>query len=248
MTAARRLDGPRIAPATGQPARRLLVLLHGYGADGNDLIGLAPYWQRLLPDAAFVAPHGPERLPGQPFGHQWFGLSTYDPDLLRRDPARAAGVYAQMAQAAAGVAPDLDAFIDAELAGLGLRDRDLALVGFSQGTMMALHVGLRRQEACAAIVGFSGALLGAPVLSREVTVRPPVLLLHGDADPMVPVSAMFDAAAGLAAAGVAVEWHVCPGIGHSIDQRGLELAGKFLQEHFPAGRPATPVKPSLTPR
>jgi len=224
------LNGPRITPASGRPATQLVVLLHGYGADGNDLIGLAPYWQRLLPDAAFVAPNGPERVPGSPFGFQWFSLAGYDPDSMRRDPAQAAETYRKMRFGAEGVSTVLNAFLDAELAQHRLGSDRLALVGFSQGTMMALHVGLRRPRACAGILGFSGALPSGDRLPDEIEARPPVLLLHGDADEVVPIEAMFGAANSLAAAGVAVQWHVCPGTGHGIDQTGLELGGRFLRE------------------
>ncbi len=225
------LDGPRIAPASGK-ATHLVVLVHGYGADGNDLIGLAPHWQRLLPGAAFVAPNAPERIPGMPWGYQWFSLSQYDPDMLRRDPAQAPAVYQEMAEGARRAAGPLDAFITAELERTGVAPERLALVGFSQGTMMALQVGLRRPVAPAAIVGFSGALIGADRLAGEITARPPVLLIHGDADEVVPVEAMQAAANGLGAAGIDVRWHVAQGMGHGIDQDGLELAGGFLAQHL----------------
>jgi phospholipase/carboxylesterase len=219
-----------VPPASGGPARQLVVLLHGYGADGNDLIELAPYWRRLLPEAAFVAPHAPERIPGMPFGFQWFSLSRYDPEMMRRDPARASDTYREMREGAEGVAPALDAFLDAELARQGVGGDGLVLVGFSQGTMMALHVGLRRRRPPACIVGFSGALIGADRLPSEATGRPPVLLVHGDADEIVPVEALFAAVHGLGAAGLAAQWHISPGQGHTIDEEGLDLAGRFIAD------------------
>lgn len=225
------LDGPRVAPASGK-ATHLVILVHGYGADGNDLISLAPHWQRLLPGAAFVAPNAPERIPGMPWGYQWFSLSTYDPNMLRRDPAHAPAVYREMHEGALRAAPPLEAFIAAELERTGVAPERLALVGFSQGTMMALQVGLRRAVAPAAIVGFSGALIGADRLPAEITARPPVLLIHGDADEVVPIEALHAAASGLGAAGVGVRWHIARGMGHGIDQEGLELAGHFLAEHL----------------
>ncbi len=227
------LDGPRVAPASGT-ATHLVVLVHGYGADGSDLIGLAPHWQRLLPQAAFVAPNAPERIPGMPWGYQWFSLSAYDPDMLRRDPVLAPGIYQEMREGAARAAAPLAAFLDAELARHRLGPDRLALVGFSQGTMMALQVGLRRHVAPAAIVGFSGALIGADRLPAEITARPPVLLIHGDEDEIVPVEALQAGVDGLAAAGVAVRAHVCAGLGHGIDQEGLELAGGFLAGYLKA--------------
>ncbi len=224
-----KLDGPRIEPRSGN-AKQLVAFLHGYGADGNDLIALAPAWARALPDAAFVAPHAPESIPGMPTGRQWFALDRYDPDMLRRDPAEVADVYQTVHAGAAQAAPALDAFLDAELARTGVAPERLALVGFSQGTMMALHVGLRRRSAPAAIVGFSGALVGADRLQHELTVPPPLMLVHGDADEIVPIDALFAAVAALGTAGVAAEWHICPGLGHGIDERGLVLGGRFLAE------------------
>ena len=233
------IDGPRLPPARG-PARRLVVLLHGYGADGNDLIELGAQWQHLLPDAAFVAPHAPAMIPGFPpgmgGGRQWFALDAYDPNLLRRDPHYTAAIYAAMAQAAEAVAPALDAFLDAELARHGLAPGALALVGFSQGTMMALHVGLRREPGPAAILGYSGALLGGTGLDTQMRCRPPILLIHGDADGVVPIEAMYAALNALNAAGCPARFHVSPGLGHGIDGQGLALGGAFLAESFPGTR------------
>lgn len=214
------LDGPRLAPASGGAARRLVVLLHGYGADGNDLIALGREWQRLLPDAAFIAPHAPEPCGAGPAGFQWFELSSRDPHEMWRGVNQAG--------------PALDAFLDRELTGLGLPGTALGLVGFSQGTMMALHVGPRRATAPAAIVGYSGALAGAETLAGAVRSRPPVLLVHGDRDEMIPHQAMLMSAQALAAADIAVEWHLARGLGHGIDAEGLKLGGDFLERTFTA--------------
>jgi phospholipase/carboxylesterase len=239
-----RIDGPRVPPAYGGPARQLVVLLHGYGADGNDLIGLAPHWAKMLPGAAFVSPHGPSPCAMAPMGRQWFSLDDYDPDGLRRDPARMAERYERMAAGASETAPVLDAFIDAERDRHGLGDAAVALVGFSQGTMMALHVALRREKPLAAVVGYSGALLGAGSVAEAVRSRPPVLLFHGDADEVVPIHALFHAVHGLSDAGLTVQWHVCPGVGHGIDPDGLAIGGRFLADAFsgqPMGGEVTPV-------
>jgi len=211
------LNGPRLPPAAG-PADRLIVFVHGYGADGNDLIGLGRHWQRLLPTAAFVSPNAPERCAMSPMGYQWFGITRMDPGEMLRGVERAA--------------PALNAFVDAELKRLNLDESRLALVGFSQGTMMSLHTGLRRKTAPAAIVGFSGALPGPEKLAAEIISRPPVLLVHGDADDMIPVQALHMAANGLGAAGVPVRWHISRGVGHGIAPDGLELAGRFLSDAF----------------
>ncbi len=215
---AAQIDGPRLEPRSGA-ARRLVVFLHGYGADGNDLIEIGRAWQALLPDTAFVSPHAPEPCAGAPMGRQWFALTFRDPDERWR------GVNA--------AAPILNAFIDAELARRKLPPSALALVGFSQGTMMALHVGLRRPTPPAAIVGYSGLFVlpddaGPEVVAGEIKSRPPVLLIHGDRDELIPVQALFHATQALAALEVPTEWHISPGIGHGIDQEGLRHGGEFL--------------------
>ena len=208
------LDGPRLDPQAGVKPDSLVLLLHGIGADGNDLIGLAPYWTRALPRTAFVSPDAPFPCDMAPFGRQWFSLQDRAPEAIL------AGVQA--------AAPVLDAFIDAELARAGLAPDRLALVGFSQGTMMSLYVALRRPQAIAAVVGYSGALVAADRLAAEIKSRPPVLLVHGDADPVVPFAALAAAERALTAAGVAVETLACPGVPHSIDQAGLVRGGRFL--------------------
>ena len=213
-----RLDGPRLEARSG-PARQLVVFLHGYGADGNDLIDIGRAWQQILPQAAFVSPHAPEPCGQAPVGRQWFPLTFRDPN------ERWIGVNK--------AAPQLQRFLDAELARHKLPAAALALVGFSQGTMMALHVGLRRGVAPAAIVGYSGLLVapedGNPeAFAAEIKSRPPVLLVHGDRDDVIPPQALFQATQGLAALGVAVEWHLSAGIGHGIDAEGLRHGGEFL--------------------
>ncbi|MDX2263390.1 MAG: dienelactone hydrolase family protein [Hyphomicrobiales bacterium] len=209
-----KLDGPRVAPASGGPAKQLIVFLHGYGANGDDLIGLAREMRKALPDAAFVSPHAPEPLPGPYGGRQWFPLTLRDPSERWRGVVSARG--------------PLDAFLDAELAARRLGDDALALVGFSQGTMVALHTGPRRPRRLGAVVGFSGLLAGPERLAAEAVTRPPVLLVHGDRDDVIPVEALHQARAGLASAEIPVEWHVRPGLGHGIDPMGLQFAVEFL--------------------
>ena len=208
------IDGPRFGPAPGATVRSLVILLHGYGANGDDLIALAPHWRGALPATAFVAPNAPEPCPGAPGGFQWWALTSASRN------ARAEG--------AASAAPVLDAFIDAELARYGLAESQLALVGFSQGTMMALHVGPRRGRRLAGIVGYSGMLADEAGLAGPSITRPPVLLIHGDADPMIPVAALHQTKAALVRNGFAVESYVSPGLGHGIDAAGLQLGGSFL--------------------
>ena len=221
------LDGPRLAPRSG-PARQLVVFLHGYGADGNDLIEIGRAWQQMLPQAAFVSPHAPEPCGQAPVGRQWFALTFRDPN------ERWIGVNK--------AAPMLERFLDAELARCQLPPAALALVGFSQGTMMALHVGLRRAVPPAAIVGYSGLLVLPPELTNpetfaaEIKSRPPVLLVHGDHDDLIPAQALFQAAQGLAALDIPAEWHLSAGIGHGIDAEGLRHGGEFLARRFAAKR------------
>jgi phospholipase/carboxylesterase len=208
------LTGPILAPARG-PATHLVVLVHGYGADGNDLIGLAPHWQSLLPSVAFAAPNAPTRTPGAP-GYQWFPISRIDPHEMQKG-VEIAG-------------PVLEEYLDAELARLGLPPENLALVGFSQGTMLSLHVGLRKKIKPAAIVGFSGMLPSPP--PDSAAPFPPILLAHGDSDSVIPPQALFLAANQLGLSGAAVQWHLAPGMGHGIDPEGLVLAGQFLNLAF----------------
>jgi phospholipase/carboxylesterase len=217
------LSGPRIEPASGGPAKSLVILSHGYGANGDDLIGLAPYWQQLLPDTAFVSPNAPQPCDMNPGGYQWFPITMRAPGEGWRPPTDEAW------QGVKNAAPFLDNFITDQLAHYHLDETKLALVGFSQGTMMSLHVGLRRPIAPAAILGFSGAFVGAEH-GAEITAHPPIFLIHGDQDPMIPVQAMFKATEDLSALGVAVQWHVSKGVPHSIGPDGLQLGGQFIAD------------------
>ncbi len=214
------LNGPRIEPRGGR-ASGLVVLLHGYGANGDDLIALGDGWRRSLPDAAFVAPNAPQSIPGMNGGLQWFALTLRDPSEYWRGVAAAQ--------------PALDRFLDAELARYRLTADRLVLVGFSQGTMMALHVGLRRAAAPAGIVAYSGLLAGPDHLA-ETKARPPVLLVHGEADDMIPVEALHMAREALAGAGTPVEWHVRPGLGHGIDPDAQWMAGHFIAQSLRGAR------------
>ena len=217
-----KLDGPRLEPQSGQ-AKRLVVFLHGYGADGNDLIDIGRAWQGILPDTAFVSPHAPEACGQAPVGRQWFPLFTRAPNE-RWEGANKAG-------------PELEQFLEAELARRKLPPSALALVGFSQGTMMALHTGLRRAAPPAAIVGYSG-IFALPDKTRpdavagQIKSKPPVLLIHGAQDDLIPAQALFQSAQALAALEVPVEWHLSEGIGHGIDQEGLRHGGEFLARRF----------------
>lgn len=182
------------------------------------MISLAPQWQDALPDTLFLAPHAPQRCGMMGAGYQWWGLSGFSPSAL------AAG--------AAAAAPAIDAFIDRKLAQYGLTEADLALVGFSQGTMMALHVALRRPQTVAAVVGYSGMLTGAAELAHRDFSKPPVLLVHGTADPVVPIAALHMAESELKRLGVAVTTHIAFGVAHSVDPVGLRLGRDFVADAF----------------
>ncbi|MFN3938227.1 MAG: alpha/beta hydrolase [Gemmobacter sp.] len=216
----RRLQA-RSKPARSGRSRSAVIFLHGYGADGADLLGLADPMAPHLPDTSFHAPDAPEPCAGNPFGRQWFPIPWLDGSS---EAAAQAGMIA--------AAADLDAYIDEVLAAEGLAPDRLALVGFSQGTMMALHVAPRRAAPLAGVVGFSGRLLAPDRLAAEVRVRPPVLLIHGDADQMVPFSSMAEAGRALDAAGFEVWGHVMRGTGHGIAPDGLSAALSFLKDRL----------------
>jgi phospholipase/carboxylesterase len=209
------IDGPRLEPVSGGPAKSLVIFLHGYGADGNDLIAIGRQWAGELPGTAFVAPHAPEACSMAPVGRQWFHLTLRDP-----------GEYARGVAAAR---PELDAFIDAEMARHGVDEASTALVGFSQGTMMALHAGLLRENAFAGLLGYSGLLADPGAIKAGPSQKPPILLIHGEQDDMIPVGALFAATEGLSEAEIPVAWHISKGIGHGIAPDGLALGGDFLK-------------------
>ena len=212
------LTGPSSGPAGGGAPRQLVLLLHGLGADGNDLIGLAPYFTRVLPDAKFVSPNAPFPCDMAPMGYQWFSLHERTEETILEG--------ARMAR------PILDRFIDEQMAAHGLGPADTALVGFSQGTMMSLFAGLRRDQPVAGILGYSGRLVGADILADEISVRPPVTLINGDQDELIPASVQPAAVNALKDAGVEVDGHIRPGLGHSIDPVGIELGCEFLARVF----------------
>jgi phospholipase/carboxylesterase len=214
------LEGARLPPASGGKPKSLVVFLHGYGADGNDLIGIGREWARSLPHAGFVSPHAPEPCGAAPMGRQWFPLTMRDPR--------------EYAQGVAAARPGLDRFLDAELARHKLDESAMALVGFSQGTMMALHIGPQRKRRLAGIVGYSGLLADPAALIGTAGAKPPVLLIHGDRDELIPVSAIFAAAQGLAAAVIPVEWHISSGVPHGIGPDGLSLGLAFLRRVLPS--------------
>lgn len=215
------LEFGRRAAKSGQ-AKSLVVFLHGYGADGADLLGLADPLAPHLPDTVFVAPNAPDRCSGNPFGYQWFPIPWLDGSS---EEAARAGMAAS--------AEALNAFLDARLADEGLGADALALVGFSQGTMMSLEVAPRRAAPVACVVGFSGRLIAPERLAGDLKVRPPILLVHGDRDDVVPPASMPEAEKALSAAGIPVQTFVSPGTAHGIAPDGLGAALGFLKTHLP---------------
>lgn len=208
-------------PASRGTARSLVVFVHGYGANGADLLSLADVMAPHLPDTAFVAPDAADRVPGMAGGYQWFPIPRFD--------------GSSDAQAEAGLvqsAADLSDFIDQRLRYEGLGPEAVALVGFSQGAMMALHVAPRREVAMAAVVAISGRLIAPERLAGEVLVRPPVMVIHGDQDPVVEFSEMAAAGDALVAAGFETYGHVMAGMGHGISQDGLSTALGFLKKYL----------------
>ena len=212
------VNGASLKPRSGASPKKIVLLLHGFGSSGADMIALAPQWQEALPDTLFLAPHAPQRCGMMGAGYQWWGLTGFSPSAL------AAG--------AASAAPAIDAFIDRKLAQYELTEADLALVGFSQGTMMALHVALRRPRAVAAVVGYSGMLTGTADIAHGDLPKPPVLLVHGTADPVVPIAALHMAEGELKRLGVDVTTHISYGVAHSVDPVGLRLGRDFIADAF----------------
>ena len=208
------LYGPEFGPQSGGTTERLVLLLHGLGADGNDLIGLAPELADAAPAARFIAPNAPQACDMAPMGYQWFSLQDRDPHAIL------AGVSA--------TAPLLDAYIDQQRDRFGLTDADVCLIGFSQGTMMSLYVAPRRAQALGGVIGFSGAPIGADALAVDGRAKPPILLVHGDADPIVPFQASERAADLFSAYGCETELMIRPNLPHGIDPAGVAGAKRFL--------------------
>jgi len=214
------LSGPRRAAKSGN-GRYLMVFLHGYGADGNDLIGLADPLAEHLPDVVFHAPNAPQRCTGNPMGYQWFPIPWLD-----------GSSEAEASEGMASAFALLNEWLDETMAAEGIEAADTILVGFSQGTMMALHVAPRREDEVAGVIGFSGRLMAPEALEVEAISRMPILLIHGDSDEVVPPQSMPEAADALTKVGYEVYTHISKGTGHGIAQDGLQLALQFTLQQF----------------
>ncbi len=208
-----------IEPASGLPPKQIVIFLHGLGANGMDLLGLGKEWANDIPDAVFVSPDAPFPCDMAPVGYQWFSLQEWTEEAI----------LAGIKQAA----PILNEFIDDQLEIYNLSDENLALVGFSQGTMMSLYTAPRREKPCAGVLGYSGALIaGKELETSENIVRMPVHLLHGDADPIVPVQEYHKAKSELEKANFIVTGEIFSGLQHGINEQGIISGANFLKEIF----------------
>lgn len=212
------LAGPEVLPLSNEAPKQLFIFLHGYGSNGEDLISLTPFFRQHFPYAQFISPDAPYQCEMSAFGYQWFSL------LDHSEPAMRAG--------AEYVLPILDNFIDQQLERFMLKPKDLVLIGFSQGTMMSLYSALRRKKNIAAVVGFSGSLLGADLLDEEMKSKPPICLVHGMDDDVVPFECMGKAEEVLERHNVEIESHSRPNLSHSIDELGLQAAISFLKSRL----------------
>lgn len=203
------------SPASGCKPKSIVFLLHGLGANGMDLLGLAPLWAKDLPDTVFVSPDAPFPCDMAPVGYQWFSLQDWSPHSILEGVKTAE--------------PILNDYISKTLEQYGLTDDKAALVGFSQGTMMSLYAGPRRKSRMAGILGYSGALVGGEGLADSAVQKPPVHLIHGESDSVVPVAAYHAARNALIASGFDVTGQATPHLMHGIDDDGIESGAAFLQ-------------------
>ncbi|MES2985005.1 MAG: prolyl oligopeptidase family serine peptidase [Pseudomonadota bacterium] len=209
------LSGPERAPRSGT-VKRAVIFLHGYGSNGDDLLSIADMMD--LPDTQFLSPNAPFAFEIYPDGYQWFGLADRDPQRILREIVIAT--------------PILNAYIDQQLARFNLAPENVALLGFSQGSMMAMYAATRRAKPLAGIVAVSGALKDAESLGEQIASRPPICIIHGEMDDVVPFTAMAHAEAALRANNVPVETHARPRLGHGIDEAGIDIAQAFLKKSF----------------
>ena len=206
------LNGPSYAPKSGGKPDSLVVMLHGIGSNGDDLISLAGLWADALPNTVFHSPNGPHPYDEAPFGFQWYSRRT--------DDSRKTGV--------AEVTATVNGYVDELLQEYGLEPSRCVQVGFSQGSIVSLHVVPRRQTPLAGLVAFSGFMVTADTLPDEIANKTPVALIHGEEDPVLPSSHSEDAGQVLTRLGVPNKVHILPGLGHSIDMRGIELSTGFM--------------------
>ncbi|PPR12223.1 MAG: hypothetical protein CFH41_00257 [Alphaproteobacteria bacterium MarineAlpha11_Bin1] len=215
MTKLPELSGPETPPLSGGSAKKLIIFVHGYGADGNDLIALSQHFGHVVPDAAFISPNAPYRCDGSPFGYQWYDVWMQDSDERLRAIRSTAAIF--------------DNFIDEQLKRHELAEKDLVLIGFSQGTMISLFTAPRRANPVAGLIGYSGRMEAPELMEAEICSKPPVVMVHGDSDELLAVSEMETAAATLRENGVSIDTYVRPGLGHGIDEEGIQIGVEFVK-------------------
>lgn len=219
MTQIKKIAGPFLPPKSGK-AKELVVFLHGYGSNGDDLLSIGEMWADKLPNAAFASPNAPDICEAYPVGYQWFSIREIDDKILAREKQMEA------------VTPSLHAFLDEQLKKWDVAESKLAVVGFSQGAMMAMYAMPRRKQACAGVIGYSGMLLDAAGLKEAGIQKMPVLAIHGDSDEVVPPQCLSEVETGFTAAGFDVETVMRPHLGHGIDPFGLMRGVDFCRECF----------------
>jgi len=219
MSALKQLEGPFFPPRSGK-AKQLVMFLHGYGANGADLLSLGEEWSEELPDAAFVSPNAPDICEAYAAGYQWFSIRAIDEKVFERE------------RQIEKVTPVLNAFIDAQLAHWGVPESKLVVAGFSQGAMMAMYTMPRRKTPCAGVIAYSGLLIDAAGLKAPGIVKMPVLAIHGDSDEIVPPGHLKAVESAFSGAGFEVDAILRPGLGHGIDHFGLMRGLQFIKEAF----------------
>lgn len=215
----KKLNGNFLPPKSGT-AKQMVMFLHGYGANGDDLLNIGYEWGNELPDAVFLSPNAPDICEAFAGGYQWFSIRAVDARAFERE---------KLVEA---VAPVLGAYINEQLKHWNIPENKLAVAGFSQGAMMAMYTMPRRKNPCAAVIGYSGMLLDAAGLKEKSIVKMPVLAIHGDADQVVPPESLAVVQSGFDAAGFNVETVMRPGLGHGIDQFGIIRGVEFIKEAF----------------
>ncbi len=221
MNNAQTLNGPFLSPLSGT-AKQMVIFLHGYGSNGDDLLSIGREWAPALPDAVFLSPNAPAVCDQWATGYQWFPIRAVDRASLERE------------KPVEKVAPILNTYIDQQLEKWGVDESNLIIAGFSQGAMMAMYAMPRRKKACAGVIGYSGMLLEAEGLKAPSIVKPPILAIHGDADEIVPPSCLKDVQNGFTAAGFKIEAVLRAGLAHSIDQFGFMRGLAFVKENTTA--------------
>jgi len=215
------LSGPKIISKPQDPVSKLVVFLHGYGSSGDDLIGLAEFWEHFLPSTIFISPNGPEKCDTYPIGYQWYGIPDFTPANMRLGLDR--------------IRPVLTEYLKSLLIQYKLSPQDLALIGFSQGGIVALEM-LFSLPNINSIISYSGAFF-PPTEKPTVQTSTNVMLVHGNMDTVVPYSAFFQAEQDLKSLGINVTSHTCPNIGHTIDTDGIHTGGHFLKQTLSGSKP-----------